>query len=569
MKKRSLFFNFFTSITLCAAIPMVIIVVLLSFELMRYSEDEISRSYIGKLKVASNITEMLSEDIYMDALRITLDGGLDSLSGIRNYDDILDDPDGISFFYQLQDAIENLAGANNILHSIYLVPEGADFVVSSNKNISKLSDFYDKDWINDYLEFRDYRSKPGWMLTRSIGRTERVITFFYMFTPYATTVDGTMIFNLRESELRDLINTNSVLSEGYIIIVDQEGNVISHIDEEKIGHRLQDGYTNDILGSEDTEGYIVNYSGDEKQLITYYRDELNNWTYIGIFPMAVLMGKMNNVVLKVFILCSILIVVGTAASYIVSRRIAAPLKKLVNDIKEKSSLYAKCVDNEDTDNETVILSNAFDALVKEGDRLCALVERNKKEKDAAKQSMEPNISEYDHRLNKSYFEIALDYINKNYKKDIDINIIADHVGISYSHMRKVFKDETGDNITNYLNRMRIDESKELLKRSGMTVRDIALKIGYNNEQSYIRFFKKYMNISPGEYRLALKISSMISNDEARAEAASAASATSTSAAPTIPASMAPASIPEKSAGTSSENMPGVVKRTAAKNKDNL
>ncbi len=547
MKKKSLFFNFFTSITLFAAIPMVIIVALLSFELMSYSENEISRSYIGKLKVASNITEMLAENIYLDALRITLDGGLDSLSDIKNYDDILDSPDGITFFYQLQDAIENLAGANNILHSIYLVPEGVDFVVSSNRNISKLADFYDRDWINDYLEFREYRSKPGWMLTRTIGGTERVITFFYMFTPYTTTVDGTMIFNLRESELRDLINTNSILTEGYITIVDSNGYVISHIDEEKIGHKLMDSYMNDILGREDQEGYIVYYSGDEKQLITYYKDEFNDWTYIGIFPMAVLMGKMNSVVLRAFIVCVILIAAGIVASYLVSRKIAAPLKKLVGDIKEKSSLYVSCGDNEDTDNEAVILANAFDALVKEGDRLCALIEKSKKEKNAEKLNIEQNIAEYDHRMNKSYFEIAIDYINKNYKKDIDINMIAEHAGISYSHMRKVFKDETCDNITNYINRKRIDESKELLKRSGMTVRDVALKIGYNNEQSYIRFFKKYMNISPGEYRLALKISSMISNDEARAETA-------------------PDAMPEITAGTTPEATPIKNSETAAEKK---
>ncbi len=529
MKKKSLFFNFFTSITIFATIPMVIIVALLNFELMSYSENEISRSYIGKLKVASNMTEMLAENIYLDALRITLDGGLDSLSGIKNYDDILNDPDGITFFYQLQDAIENLAGANNILHSIYLVPEGVDFVVSSNRNITKLADFYDRDWIDDYLQFREFRSKPGWMNTRVINGTDKVITFFYMFTPYTTTVDGTMIFNLRESELRDLINTSSVVTEGYIIIVDKEGNVISHIDEERIGHKLQESYIKDILDNDDTEGHIIYYSGKEKQLITYYKDDFNDWIYIGIFPMALLMGNMNNVVLRAFIVCLVLIAIGTVASYLVSRRISAPLKKLVSDIKEKSSLYVSG-DDDDTDNETIILSHAFDALVKEGDRLCAIIEKNRKEKHAEKPNIEQSIPDYDHRLNKSYFEIAIDYINKNYKKDIDINMVAEHAGISYSHMRKVFRDETGDSITNYINRMRIEESKKLLKHTSMTVREIALKVGYNNEQSLIRFFKKYMSISPGEYRLALKISSLIDDGETETDAASEAAAAAEKAA---------------------------------------
>jgi hypothetical protein len=415
MKKKSVFFNFFTSITLFAAVPMLIIVAVLSCELMSYSVDEIGRSYIGKLKVASNMTEMIADDIYLDALRITLDGGLDSLSGIRNYDDILDDPDGITFFYQLQDSIENLAGANKILHSVYLVPEGADFVVSSNRNISRLADFYDRDWIDRYLEFREFKSKPGWMDTRVVNGTDKVITFFYMFTPYTTTVEGTMIFNLRESELRELINTNSVLTEGYIVIADPGGYVISHIDEDKIGKRLQDGYIDEILGKEDTEGYMVHYSGNDKQLITYYKDDFNDWIYIGIFPMAVLMGKVSNVVLRTFIACLILIISGVAASYLVSRKISAPLKKLVNEIKEKGSSYVSC-DIGENENEIAILSNAFDALVREGDRLCAIIEKNKKEKNAKRLKAEQSIAGYDHRLNKSYFEIAIDYNIKTIKR---------------------------------------------------------------------------------------------------------------------------------------------------------
>lgn len=515
MKKRSLFFNFFVSITLFAAIPMLIIVTMLSFELMSYSEKEIGRSYIGKLKVASNMTEMLAENIYLDALRITLDGGLDSLSGIREYDDILNDPDGITFFYQLQDAVENLAGANKVLHSIYLVPEGVDFVVSSNKFITKMSDFYDKDWIDEYLKFREYKWKPGWMNTRVINGTDKVITFFYMFTPYTTTIDGTMIFNLRESELRELINSNSILTEGYIIIVNQDGYVISHIEEDKIGIKPEDSYIDDILGKEETEGYFVYYSDREKQLITYYKDDFNDWIYIGIFPMALLMGKMNNVVLRAFLVCLALIVSGVAASYLVSRKISAPLKKLVNDIKERSNLF-KSDDIDDNDNEIAVLSHAFDELVREGDRLCAIIEKNKKERNAKKPGPEINIAEYDHKLNKSYFEKAIDFINKNYKKDIDINVVAEHAGISYSHMRKVFRDETGDSITNYINRKRIDASKELLRHSCMTVRETALAVGYNNEQSLIRFFKKYVGISPSEYRTALKLSSRLSEEEAGA-----------------------------------------------------
>ena len=106
--------------------------------------------------------------------------------------------------------------------------------------------------------------------------------------------------------------------------------------------------------------------------------------------------------------------------------------------------------------------------------------------------------------NKSYFDRVLDYIHENYTKDIDINLIAENVGLSYSHLRKIFKDETGDNILNYINNMRINESKRLLCQTNLNIREIAVNLGYNNEQSFIRFFKKYESISPGEFRASRK-----------------------------------------------------------------
>ena len=109
---------------------------------------------------------------------------------------------------------------------------------------------------------------------------------------------------------------------------------------------------------------------------------------------------------------------------------------------------------------------------------------------------------YDANHDKSYFELAINYIHENYKKDIDINSIAEHVGLSYSHLRKIFKDETGDNIVNYINNLRIEESKRILCQTDLTIREIALNLGYNNEQSFVRFFKKYEGISPGKFRMS-------------------------------------------------------------------
>ena len=100
----------------------------------------------------------------------------------------------------------------------------------------------------------------------------------------------------------------------------------------------------------------------------------------------------------------------------------------------------------------------------------------------------------------SHIAKIMDYIHKNFKQDIAINTLADYVGLSYSHVRKIFNDATGENIVNYINNMRIEEAQRLLRQTNMSINDIALSLGYNNKQSFNRFFKKYVSINPGEYR---------------------------------------------------------------------
>jgi len=101
---------------------------------------------------------------------------------------------------------------------------------------------------------------------------------------------------------------------------------------------------------------------------------------------------------------------------------------------------------------------------------------------------------------KKYIDKVLEYIHSNYKKDIDVNTMAQEIGISYSQLRRVFVDELGVNLVNYVNNLRIEEAKKVLLEGDKSVYDIALSLGYNNDQSLNRFFKKFCGITPGEFR---------------------------------------------------------------------
>lgn len=101
---------------------------------------------------------------------------------------------------------------------------------------------------------------------------------------------------------------------------------------------------------------------------------------------------------------------------------------------------------------------------------------------------------------KSNEEKIFTYLNNNYRVELDFEKMARDLQISYSYIRKIVKSVTGKSVLDYINSLRINEGKRLLRQTDMTIAEIASNLGYNNVQSFNRFFKKYEGITPGEFR---------------------------------------------------------------------
>lgn len=96
---------------------------------------------------------------------------------------------------------------------------------------------------------------------------------------------------------------------------------------------------------------------------------------------------------------------------------------------------------------------------------------------------------------------VIELINENYSKDLSLDDIASTVLLSTGYLCKIFKAETGLTIYDFITRQRMEAAKQmLLSNSNPKIQDIAAKVGYNNTQSFIRFFKKYFGMTPVDYR---------------------------------------------------------------------
>lgn len=94
---------------------------------------------------------------------------------------------------------------------------------------------------------------------------------------------------------------------------------------------------------------------------------------------------------------------------------------------------------------------------------------------------------------------AIDYIAKNYNKDIKNDELARLTGLSTVYFRKLFTEIIGTSPIAYVHELRIKKAKEMLKSDYGSVTDIAHSLGYLNIYDFSRAFKKHTGISPSKY----------------------------------------------------------------------
>ncbi len=94
-----------------------------------------------------------------------------------------------------------------------------------------------------------------------------------------------------------------------------------------------------------------------------------------------------------------------------------------------------------------------------------------------------------------------EYIEKHYREDITLELVADKLDITGGYLSTYFKDKTGENFLDYVHEVRIRRACELLLSTDARIQDIAEQVGYNNLNSFNRTFKKSTGQTPREYRM--------------------------------------------------------------------
>ena len=137
---------------------------------------------------------------------------------------------------------------------------------------------------------------------------------------------GVLFVDLNYSAIRNLCDDSSVGKKGYIFIIDKEGNIVYHPQQQQLYNELQTENIEEVMNC--TSDYLELGKGDSKKLYTVSRSEKTGWTVVSCSYTSELLKRSNQAQELYMLMAVILVAVALIISSIVSKGITRPIHKL-------------------------------------------------------------------------------------------------------------------------------------------------------------------------------------------------------------------------------------------------
>ncbi len=102
-------------------------------------------------------------------------------------------------------------------------------------------------------------------------------------------------------------------------------------------------------------------------------------------------------------------------------------------------------------------------------------------------------------------ESVFRYIDENIKKDIGLNQIVDHCNISQGYLSRIFMQQMGVSVIEYLHMRKLTIAKGYFSFTDLNIIDVAFRLGYNESSYFSKVFKKYEHVTVFQYKKSLAL----------------------------------------------------------------
>ncbi len=110
------------------------------------------------------------------------------------------------------------------------------------------------------------------------------------------------------------------------------------------------------------------------------------------------------------------------------------------------------------------------------------------------------FSEKNEKIESDLFTRALKYISQNYTTPLSLKSVAKHLGVDPCHLSREFSKKIPNGFYGYLQELRIEKAKDLLKNTDLSIYEVLLESGFSNQRTFNRVFKNLTGCTPKDYR---------------------------------------------------------------------
>ena len=407
MKKISIFIQLVLIMFVISAIPAISVIYVNSINMRKSSEEAVADSALNKIRANRALGDEMLTNIVYDALDLILAKQYVDLEGITSYERLNSDFKYVDAAIKMQGNLEDLSDRNKLVYSILYYMDNADYVISTDKGFVKLDSYDDMSWLKEAvpkIQGAEGIWYPRKIKTAKSGQesTVNLVSYCYRSSSLYTSAKGTVVINVYENELSNLIYSDSEVSGGEGFLMNGRGEVIAHSDNQYLYKNISDlEYVSKILKSGLDSGYGI--TDDRSLLYTFEKSELYDWRYVNVYSLEQLYSQSKQITRFGAGMTLLIILAGAVCAVFISFKISKPIRELADEIR---GLNPSGDEEGETKNEIVYLSGAFGQIK----------EREKTLQDSLSQSEESirriginnlihgdSLQEKERNLVKSYF----------------------------------------------------------------------------------------------------------------------------------------------------------------------
>ena len=194
--------------------------------------------------------------------------------------------------------------------------------------------------------------------------------------------EGVVFIDLNYSAISELCDQNNIGSKGYVFILDENGNVVYHPQQQQLYNELQTENIDAIM--EATESTLTVGSGSDKKIYNISRSEKTGWSVVGCMNVAELL-KRSRQAQQIYVVTAVfLIIVALLLSSIIAKNITLPISRLRDSMARVQEVDFGAADLEVTsENEIGSLTNSFNVMTH---KIQDLMEQNIHEQEEKRKS---------------------------------------------------------------------------------------------------------------------------------------------------------------------------------------